>query len=108
MKGGSDSAERKNGEMDNFKKAFIRTATWNDGMSREAVLEHYGYEDIQEPHVAMGFWTKGSVPGRIENLSDALTKVLDFKKRIRVIFEYDPDFPRAYLRIEGTKEVNVK
>lgn len=81
---------------------------WEDGMSREKVLEHYGYKDTQEPHVAMGFWAKETVPERIGKLSDALKETLDFKKKFRVIFEYDPDFPRAYLRIEGTKEVNVK
>ncbi len=75
-------------------------------MSREKVLEHYGYEDTQEAHVAMGFWAKETVPERIGKLSDALKKTLDFNKKVRVIFEYDPDFPRAYLRIEGTKEIN--
>ena len=81
---------------------------WEDGMSREAVLEHYGYGDTQEAHVAMGFWKKESVPERIGMLSDVLTEMLDLKKKVRIIFEYDPDFPRAYLRIEGAKEVNMK
>lgn len=77
---------------------------WGDGMSREMVLEHYGYEDIKEGNVAMGFWTKESVPERIGKLSEALLDTLDFEKKVQVIFEYDPDFPRAYLRIRGTKE----
>lgn len=81
---------------------------WEDGMSREAVLEHYGYDDTDEAHVAMGFWKKESVPEQIGKLSDALTETLDFEKKVRVIFEYDPDFARAYLRVEGTKEVNMK
>lgn len=81
---------------------------WDDGTSREKVLEHYGYEDTKEAHVAMGFWTKESVPEHIKHLSEALLSVLDFKKKVRVIFEYDPDFPRAFLKIEGTKDITVK
>lgn len=81
---------------------------WHDGMSREAVLKHYGYEDTMEPHVAMGFWTKESVPERIGKLSESLLSALDFNKKVQVIFEYDPDFPRAYLRIKGTKDVNMQ
>lgn len=87
----------------------------HDGMGREAVLDiseetlaHYGYEDMREPHVAMGFWPKESVPGRIEKLSENLLSVLDFNKKVQVIFEYDPDFPRAYLRIKGTKDVDTE
>ena len=80
---------------------------WEDGMSSEAVLEHYGYEDTREPHVAMGFWPKESVPERIKNLSDGLLSAIDFNKKVQVIFEYDPDFPRAFLRINGTKDVNM-
>jgi hypothetical protein len=79
---------------------------WNDGMSREKVLEHYGYNDTKEMHVAMGFWPKESVLENIKHLSEGLLSVLDLKKKVRVIFEYDPDFPRAYLRIEGTKDIN--
>lgn len=81
---------------------------WHDGMSRKKVLEHYGYEDTKERNVAMGFWKTETVPERIRSLSDALNGTLDFEKKIRVIFEYDPDFPRAYLRIEGTKAVNME
>lgn len=78
---------------------------WHDGMSREAVLKHYGYEDTQKNGIAMGFWTKNSVPTNIRNLSDVLLNTLDFEKKAQVIFEYDPDFPRAYLKITGTKDV---
>ena len=81
---------------------------WHDKMSQEAVLEHYGYKDTEEPHVAMGFWTKESVPEHIKNLSDGLLSALDFNKKIQVIFEYDPDFPRAFLRIKWTKDVNIQ
>jgi len=78
---------------------------WDDGMSCAEVLEHYGYEDTMEEHVAMGFWPKESVPERIGKLSEALLDALDFNKKIQVIFEYDPDFPKAYLRIRGTRGV---
>ena len=61
---------------------------WHDGMSSEKVLEHYGYEDINEPHVAMGFWTKESVPERIKNLSDGLLRAIEVNKKVVVIFEY--------------------
>lgn len=77
----------------------------HDGISSKTVLEHYGYKDTTEPHVAMGFWTKESVPERIGKLSDGLLSTLDFNKKIQVIFEYDPDFPKAFLRIKGTKDV---
>ena len=70
---------------------------WHDGMCREAVLEHYGYEDTKEPHVAMGFWTKDSVPERIKNLSDGILSAIDLKglkmstlnKRTRTAFRED-------------------
>jgi hypothetical protein len=81
---------------------------WHDGMSREEVLEHYGYGDTKEPHVAMGFWKKDSVPERIKSLPDGLLSAIDLNKKVQIIFEYDPDFPRAFLRIKGTKDVNVQ
>lgn len=76
---------------------------WTDGLNSEKVREHYGYEESEEPGVWQGFWPKETVSERIKELPDVLTDILDFNKKTQVIFEYDPDFPRAYLRIIGTK-----
>ncbi|MDE6617146.1 MAG: hypothetical protein K2K35_11310 [Lachnospiraceae bacterium] len=75
-------------------------------MNPEKVCNHYGYIYDKKAGHAEGFWKKESVPENIRKLSGALSGCLDYDKKIQVIFEYDPDFPRAYLKISGLKDVN--
>lgn len=72
---------------------------WQDGMDSETVLKHYGYEDTED--IAHGFWRKEVAPEWFKNISKM---EMDWTKKIQVIFEYDPDFPRAYLRVTGMKQ----
>lgn len=74
------------------------TILWPDGMSPEKVLSHYGYTDC--PSMFRGIWeNNGTVLDRLKRLPE----VLDPTQKIRIAFEYDPDFPRALLMVDGVK-----
>lgn len=71
------------------------------GPTPEEVLRHFGYpEDTQEKGVGIGCWEKGTVFERFANLPE-LIPYLDKNKKIRIVFDYDPDFPRALLQVTG-------
>lgn len=70
----------------------------------EEVLRHFGYpEDTQEKGVGIGCWEKSKT---FDNLADlpGLIPYLDKNKKIRIVFDYDPDFPRALLQVTGLKD----
>lgn len=73
---------------------------WSDGVNAEDVAKHYGYEDSEEAGVHQGFWRKESVPERFKKISEL---PIDWSKKVQVIFEYDPNFQRAYIRAIGLK-----
>ena len=96
-----ESGNQSNTTDTDKKKEKETQSSWDDGLSTEEVCRHYGYSK-PEGGVAQGFWKKKDVPEQIGELSDVLLEIMDFNRRCQVIFEYDPDFPRAYLRIVGT------
>ena len=68
----------------------------------DEVLRHFGYsEDTQEKGVGIGCWEKSTVFERFAKLPE-LIPYLDKNKKIRIVFDYDPDFPRALLQVTGT------
>lgn len=67
-------------------------------------LKHYGYpEDIPDKDVGIGLWDKSDALDRLAKLPEMLP-YLDGNKKIRVVFDYDPDFPKALLQITGLKD----
>lgn len=65
-------------------------------------LEHYGHDldelETQDPEI--GTWPKESAMERIKSLPDFMDFVDDTKK-VRITFEYDPDYPIALLLVEA-------
>lgn len=67
-------------------------------------LKHYGYpEDIPDKDVGIGLWDKSDALDRLAKLPEMLP-YLDGNKKIRVVFDYDPDFPKALLQITGLND----
>lgn len=73
--------------------------SWVDGLTPDQVRQHYGY-GAETENTAVGYWKKEQA---IENIKK-LAEILDDKKKIRIVFDYDPDFSRAYVQIQGWKE----
>ena len=57
------------------------------------IAEHFGYAALANKH---GCWKVQ--PGVFDRIR-SLPEVLDPHKKIRVIFDYDPDFSRALIQI---------
>lgn len=67
-------------------------------------LKHYGYpEDTPDKDVGIGLWDKSDALDRLAKLPEMIP-YLDGNKKIRVVFDYDPDFPKALLQITGLKD----
>lgn len=63
------------------------------------IAEHYGYTETAN---TTGCWQIDETT--LERLK-TLPEVLDPKRKIRITFDYDPDFPRALIQIwTGVKE----
>lgn len=72
---------------------------WEDGVNSQTVLEHYGRE--MDVHAMRGFWKNDD--SVLENLKK-IPELLDAKEKIRITFDYDPDYPRALIQIRGFKK----
>ena len=70
------------------------------------ILGHFGYpKDLsrQKPGITIGYAGPDKAFRWLEQLKD-LAPYMDRTKKVRVAFEYDPDFPMALLVIEGMKK----
>ena len=78
---------------------------WPDGVNSRMVLEHYGYKrDLDGPR---GFWSNdGTIFERFCKIPEVIQQFGNGK--IRVIFDYDPDFPRALVQILGLAQPDIK
>lgn len=72
--------------------------------TRKELLLHFGYpKDTQEKGVAVGCWEMSEALDNLASLP-GLLPYLDKNKKIRIVFDYDPDFPRALLQVTGLKD----
>lgn len=73
----------------------------------EATLKHYGYDtEIAAP--AMGLWSNdGTTISRLGKLPEVLSMYKAEKRKIRVVFDYDPDYPRALLQVFGLQPATL-
>lgn len=80
-------------------------ALWPDGVNSRMVLEHYGYKkDHDGPR---GFWRNdGTVFQRFCEIPEVIQQF--GRGKVRVIFDYDPDFPRALVQILGLYVPDLK
>lgn len=80
---------------------------WEDGITPSMVMKHYGYDNNDKTH-AVGMWLNDdTVFQKLRELSDVVERFSDPRKKIRIIFDYDPDFPRALLQIWGMSAVEI-
>lgn len=71
-------------------------------VSRKQILEHFGYteSDVRQEGLWVGLWkVEDGILDKLRKLPD----VLDEKQKVRIIFDYDPNFPRAVIRVTGVK-----
>lgn len=79
----------------------VETISYNDEhISPKDVFEHYGYE-YDNPLHGVGLWSNETVIKRLENLSSLVEQYAYGKQKVKIIFDYDPDFPRALLQVWG-------
>ena len=68
------------------------------------VCSHYGYDEATDfigvPPNAVGYWRNNETV--LDELA-RLPEVLDRKQRVRIVFDYDPDYPRAMIQVCGLK-----
>ena len=70
---------------------------------REEIFRHYGYpEDTPDKGIAVGNWEKDDAFERLAFLPE-LIPYLDKSKKVKIIFDYDPDYPRALLQVTAQK-----
>lgn len=69
-----------------------------EALTTQEVIEHYGYK------TAAGKSACWKIDRETLNQLSKLPEVLDPKKKFRVTFDYDPEFPRALIQIEDMFE----
>lgn len=82
--------------MDNIKRADIISET-----TKQALM-HYGHDldELETKDPEIGTWPKEKAMERLKSLPDFMDFVDDTKK-VRITFEYDPDYPTALLLVEA-------
>ena len=82
--------------MDNIKRADIISET------TKLAMEHYGHDlsELETRDPQIGTWPKEKAMERIKSLPDFMGFVDDTKK-VRITFEYDPDYPTALFLVEA-------
>ena len=76
------------------------------GVTHDEVARHFGLEPSQvygNPDVYHGTWPREEAIRGIGFLSE-LEFMVDPKKKIRIEFHYDPDYPAALVTVSGMKE----
>ena len=69
-----------------------------ENVSREDILRHFGYDPQIYRGMQCGLWESNKVYEEIPGL-EGFQKIHG-KKKVRVILDYDPDFPKAMFRVE--------
>lgn len=83
--------------MDNVKRKYIISET-----TKQALM-HYGHDldELETKDPEIGTWPKEKAMERLKSLPDFMDFVDDTKK-VRITFEYDPDYPTALLLVEAS------
>lgn len=72
-------------------------------MNREEVFAHYGKTCPKENGYSHGIWRREEALERLKKLPELLP-YLNPKRKIRITFDYDPDFPFALFTTENLRE----
>lgn len=74
---------------------------------REAVFKHYGYSTESAAHYC-GFWPNdGTALDRLGDLPEALRLCKAEKQKIRIVFDYDPEYPMALIQTWGMPQTTL-
>ena len=85
---------------------FSTPKEWSADATRKETFEHFGYEYEREPKHGVGRWANDgeAIMRNIRALPEILEQFTDPKEKIRIIFDYDPNFPRALFQIWGLQK----
>jgi len=88
---------------------FSTPKQWPKDAARDETYAHFGYEVKLEPGVGAGCWPNDgkTIMQNLRALPEILEQFSDPKKRIRVVFDYDPDFPRALFQVWGMETMTM-
>lgn len=78
-----------------------KAVRWTD---KNEVFAHYGKEYVERNGLGYGLWPKEDALENLKGIPE-LVPYLDGKRKIRITFDYDPDFPVALFTSEGAKEM---
>lgn len=75
----------------------------DDGFNPGKVLGHYGYDAsaARSGSVMLGFWQNDEVMKKLALLPELLEKHRSSNGKVRITFDYDPEFPRALVQVWG-------
>ena len=71
-------------------------------LSKTEILRHFGYDPQIYSGIQCGLWNSEQVYEEIPGLKEF--QKIHGKKKVRVILDYDPDYPKAMFRIEQIPE----
>ena len=75
---------------------------------REDVLKHFGYSEA-DCAPSVGIWPNNDgTLSRLGRLPEVLQSFDGAKKKIRIVFGYDPNFPKALIQAWGVEEITEK
>ena len=82
-------------------RTFSTSKRWGKDATHDETYAHFGYEVKHESGVGAGCWPNDgeTIMRRLRFLPEILEGYTDPAKKIRVVFDYDPDFPRALFQI---------
>ena len=67
-------------------------------LSKTEILRHFGYDPQIYSGIQCGLWNSEQVYEEIPGLKEF--QKIHGKKKVRVILDYDPDYPKAMFRVE--------
>lgn len=90
-------------------RTFSAPKQWGKDATHDETYAHFGYEVKHESGAGTGCWPNDgkTIMQNLRALPEVLERFSDPKKRIRVVFDYDPDFPRALFQVWGMETVTM-
>ena len=90
-------------------RTFSAPKQWGKDATHDETYAHFGYEVKHESGAGTGCWPNDgkTIMQNLRALPEVLEQFSDPKKRIRVVFDYDPDFPRALFQVWGMETVTM-
>ena len=74
---------------------------------REDVLKHFGYSEA-DCAPSVGIWPNNDgTLSRLGRLPEVLQSFGGAQKKIRIVFDYDQNFPKALIQAWGVEEITA-